>query len=117
MTQGIARDGRQDRYASFWELHFNDPDVGAFLSEAVSEFVDDIGGPGRGISWAVTLVGSAEALTLTAGSAPARAADEAQRSTLPWSGAGPDTPAPPQPSGSGPSYPFHWHHKRSSMPP
>jgi hypothetical protein len=80
MTQGIARDGRQDRYASFWELHFNDPDVGAFLSEAVSEFVDDIGGPGRGISWAVTLVGSAEALTLTAGSAPARAADEAQRS-------------------------------------
>ena len=80
MTQGTARDGRQDRYASFWELHFNDPDVGAFLSEAVSEFVDDIGGPGRGISWAVTLVGSAEALTLTAGSAPARAADEAQRS-------------------------------------
>ena len=54
MTQGTARDGRQDRHASFWELHFNDPDVGAFLSEAVSEFVDDIGGPGRGISWAIT---------------------------------------------------------------
>jgi hypothetical protein len=80
MTQGTPSDGRQDGHASFWELHFNDPDVGAFLSEAVSEFVDDIGGPGRGISWAITLLGSAEALTLTAGSAPARAADEAQRS-------------------------------------
>lgn len=79
MTLGTARDGRQDRQASFWELHFNDPDVGAFLSEAMSEFVDDIGGPGRGISWAITLLGSAEALTLAAGSAPARAADEAQR--------------------------------------
>jgi GAF domain len=80
MTQGTATDGREDRHASFWELHFNDPDIGAFLSDAVGEFVNDIGGPGRGISWAITLLGSGEALTLTAGSAPARAADEAQRS-------------------------------------
>ncbi|MFF2242853.1 GAF domain-containing protein [Arthrobacter sp. NPDC058130] len=80
MTLGTARDGRPDRSASFWELHFNDPDIGAFLSDAVGEFVSDIGGPGRGISWAITLLGSGEALTLTAGSAPARAADEAQRS-------------------------------------
>jgi len=80
MTQGTPGDGRQDPHASFWELHFNDPDVGAFLSEAVSELVDEIGGPGRGISWAITMLRSAEALTLTAGSAPARAADEAQRS-------------------------------------
>ena len=80
MTQGTARDGREDRHASFWELHFNDPDIGAFLSDAVGEFVNDIGGPGRGISWAITLLGSGEALTLTAGSAPARAADESQRS-------------------------------------
>lgn len=80
MTQGTAGEGRPDRHASFWELHFNDPDIGAFLSAAVGEFVHDIGGPARGISWAITLLGSGEALTLTAGSAPARAADEAQRS-------------------------------------
>ena len=80
MTQVTATDGRQDPHAAFWDMHFNDPDIGAFLSEAVREFVDDIDGSGRGISWAITLLRSGEALTLTAGSAPSRAADEAQRS-------------------------------------
>ena len=80
MTQGTATDSREDRSRLLLGLHFNDPDIGAFLSDAVGEFVDDIGGSGRGISWAITLLGSGEALTLTAGSAPARAADEAQRS-------------------------------------
>ncbi len=135
MTQGTPGDGRQDPHASFWELHFNDPDVGAFLGEAVSEFVDEIGGPGRGISWAITLLRSAEALTLTAGSAPRvprmRRSDPsttgrpARRfaavnlcswATPPWSAAGPGTLAPPQLSESSPWYPFHWSHNRYSMP-
>ena len=80
MTQGTATDSRQDPHAAFWETHFNNPDIGAFLSEVVSELVGDIGGPSRGISWAITFLRSGEAITLTAGSAPARAADEAQRS-------------------------------------
>ena len=80
MTQRTAPDSRQDPHAAFWETHFNNPDIGAFLGEAVSELVGDIGGPGRGISWAITFLRSGETLTLTAGSAPARAADEAQRS-------------------------------------
>lgn len=80
MNQGTATDRRQDLNAAFWETHFNNPDIGAFLSEAVSELVDSVGGPRRGISWAITVLGSGEPVTLTAGGAPARAADEAQRS-------------------------------------
>ena len=80
MTQGTATDSRQDPHAAFWDIHFNDPDIGAFLGNAMREFLDDIGGSDRGISWAITLLRSGEALTLTAGSAPSRAADEAQRS-------------------------------------
>ncbi|RKR20045.1 GAF domain-containing protein [Arthrobacter oryzae] len=80
MNQGTATDRRQDLHAAFWVTHFNNPDIGAFLSEAVSELVDRVGGPRRGISWAITVLGSGEPVTLTAGGAPARAADEAQRS-------------------------------------
>ena len=80
MTQGTAPDSRQNPHADFWEMHFKDADVAAFLSEVVSELVDDIGGPSHGISWAITLIRSGETTTLAAGSAPSRAADEAQRS-------------------------------------
>ncbi len=78
MNQGTATDRRQDLHAAFWETHFSNPDIGAFLSETVSELVDGIGGPRRGISWAITVLGSGEPVTLTAGGAAARAADEAQ---------------------------------------
>lgn len=80
MTQGTAADSRRDPHAAFWDAHFNDPDIGAFLGEVVSGLVHDIGGAGRGISWAITLLRSGETSTLIAGSAPSRAADEAQRS-------------------------------------
>jgi GAF domain-containing protein len=80
MNQGTATDSGQNLHTAFWETHFNNPDIGAFLSEVVTELVDGIGGPSRGISWAITLLGSGEAVTLIAGSAPAQAADEAQRS-------------------------------------
>ncbi|PVZ58012.1 GAF domain-containing protein [Arthrobacter sp. H-02-3] len=80
MTQGTAADGRRDPHAAFWDVHFNDPDIGAFLGEVVTGLVRDIGGPGRGISWAITLLRSGETITLIAGSALSRAADEAQRS-------------------------------------
>ena len=80
MTQAAASDSRPEPGAAFWDRHFNDPVIGAFLSEMVSELGDDIGGPGRGINWAITILRSGEAITLIAGSAPSRAADEAQRS-------------------------------------
>ncbi|SFT85438.1 GAF domain-containing protein [Arthrobacter sp. ov118] len=80
MTQEAATDRRPEPRAAFWDTHFNDPVVGAFLSELVSELVDEIGGPSRAISWAITILRSGETSTLVAGSAPSRAADEAQRS-------------------------------------
>ena len=80
MNQVTATNKRQELHTAFWETHFDNPDIGAFLSEVVTELVDGIGGPSRGISWAITVLGSGETVTLTAGSAPARAADEAQRS-------------------------------------
>jgi hypothetical protein len=80
MTQEAATDSRPEPRPAFWDRHFNDPVIGAFLNEAVSELVDEIGGPGRGISWAITILRSGETTTLIAGSAPSRAADEAQRS-------------------------------------
>src|SRR6478752_4598652 len=80
MKQGTAPARGQDLHPAFWATHFNNPDIGAFLREVVTELVDGIGGPSRGISWAITVLGSGEPVTLTAGSAPARAADEAQRS-------------------------------------
>jgi GAF domain-containing protein len=80
MTQEAATDSRSEPRAAFWDRHFNDPVIGAFLSEMVSELVDEIGGPGRGISWAITILRSGETITLIAGSAPSRAADETQRS-------------------------------------
>ncbi|MCU1562926.1 MAG: hypothetical protein JWN05_1305 [Arthrobacter sp.] len=63
---------------AFWETGFTDRDIGTFLREVIVEFVEDIGSPVRGISWAITLLRAGDAITLAAGSAPARAADEMQ---------------------------------------
>ena len=67
MTQEAATDRRPEPRAAFWDRHFNDPVIGAFLSELVSEFVDEIGGPSRGISWAITILRSGETTTLDRG--------------------------------------------------
>lgn len=79
MTQVTPEGSRQDPHAAFWDMHFTDPAVGAFLSDVAGDLVDEIGGPGRGVSWGITLVRSGETATLAAGSLPSRAADEAQR--------------------------------------
>jgi GAF domain-containing protein len=79
MTQVTPEGSRQDPLAAFWDVHFNDPAVGAFLSDVVSELIDEIGGSGRGIDWGITLLRSGETITLAAGSLASRAADEAQR--------------------------------------
>jgi hypothetical protein len=80
MTQEAATERRPEPRAAFWDRHFSDPVIGAFLSEVVSELVGELGAPDRGISWAITILRSGEAITLIAGSAPSRAADETQRS-------------------------------------
>lgn len=77
MPERIAADtGLQ--LAAFWEIGFDNRDIGTFLGEAIGEFVEDIGSPTRGISWAITRLRSGDAITLAAGSAPARAVDEVQ---------------------------------------
>lgn len=80
MTEDIAADSGPERQAAAWDMRFDSRDVGAFLHEAVGEFVEDTGGSNRGISWALTIFRAGEVITLTAGSAPARAVDEAQDS-------------------------------------
>jgi GAF domain-containing protein len=64
--------------AAFWEMGFNNRDIATFLREVIVEFAEDIGSPVRGISWAITLLRSGDAITMAAGSAPARAADAVQ---------------------------------------
>lgn len=59
-------------------MRFDSRDVGVFLHDVVGEFVEDTGGADRGISWALTVLRAGQVLTLAAGSAPARAVDEAQ---------------------------------------
>ena len=136
MTQEAATDSRPEPRPAFWDRHFNDPVIGAFLNEAVSELVDEIGGPGRGISWAITILGSGE--TPPSPRAARRRAPRMRRNvpstmglhaqwfeagsmysleTRPWTAAGPDMPVPPLPSESGPSYPYRWSPQRCSVLP
>ncbi|MET4096858.1 GAF domain-containing protein [Arthrobacter sp. UYCu712] len=78
MTEDIAAASGPERRAAAWEMPFDSRDVGAFLHEVVGEFVEDTGGSSRGISWALTIFRAGQVITLAAGSAPARAVDEAQ---------------------------------------
>ena len=80
MTEDVAADGGPERSATAWDMRFDSRDVGAFLHEVVGEFVEDTGGSSRGISWSLTIFRAGEVITLAAGSAPARAVDEAQLS-------------------------------------
>lgn len=75
MTEGSAADSGNAPHTAVWEARFDSRDIGAYFRDAMGEFVDDIGGLARGISWAITVIRSGEALTLTAGSAPAPAVD------------------------------------------
>lgn len=60
------------------DVVFESSDVENFLSEVTHEFMQDIQGSPRGISWAATLFRRGEAHTIAAGSAKARAADQEQ---------------------------------------
>ncbi len=57
---------------------FDSTDVEDFLGAVTHEFMRDIDGDRRGISWAVTFFRSGSVRTVAAGSAAARAADEEQ---------------------------------------
>ncbi|MCB5273070.1 hypothetical protein BJG92_00582 [Arthrobacter sp. SO5] len=62
------------------EMRFDSRDIGAYFGDAMAEFVEDIGGTGRGISWSITVIRSGEAATLTAGSAASAAVDAVEAS-------------------------------------
>ena len=55
-------------------------DVQTFLSDAVQEFVEDIGGAARGFVWAITHAGPGDLRNWAAGSAKAREVDSVQNS-------------------------------------
>lgn len=60
------------------DIVFNSTDVEDFLAAVTHEFMRDIDGDHRGISWAVTFFRPGSTRTAVAGSAAARAADEEQ---------------------------------------
>lgn len=78
MTQQIPADDAQTADAAVWEMRFDNPDIDTFLHEAISEFVDELGTPGRGLSWAITLLRADGSQTLAAGSAASEAVDSLQ---------------------------------------
>jgi GAF domain-containing protein len=78
MSERIAADTGLKLPAAFGEMGFDNRDIGTFLRDVIGEFVEDIGSPVRGISWAFAFLRSGEVITLAAGSAPARAVDEVQ---------------------------------------
>jgi GAF domain-containing protein len=60
------------------DVVFESTDVEDFLASVTGEFMRELGGGGRSISWAVTFFRPGQARTAAAGSAAARAADEEQ---------------------------------------
>lgn len=80
MTEEIAAGSGQELHAAYWEMRFDSRDIGDYFRAAMGELVEDIGGTGRGISWAITVLRSGDTITLTAGSTPSLAVDEAQGS-------------------------------------
>lgn len=60
------------------DVVFDSTDVEDFLAEVTREFMRDIDGDSRGISWAVTFFRPGSARTAAAGNPAARAADEEQ---------------------------------------
>lgn len=60
------------------DMVFDSTDVEDFLAAVTREFMRDIDGDSRGISWAVTFFRPGTARTAAAGTAAARAADEEQ---------------------------------------
>lgn len=70
MTEGRTADRGRASHTAIWETRFDSREILAYFGDAVGEFVEEIGGRTRGISWSITVIRSGEALTLTAGSAP-----------------------------------------------
>ena len=64
--------------AAVGKTRFGTQDIGVFLHEAISEFVNDLGAPGRGISWAITLLPEEGSTTLAAGSPASESVDQLQ---------------------------------------
>ncbi|BAS06840.1 hypothetical protein AHiyo4_02620 [Arthrobacter sp. Hiyo4] len=60
------------------DVLFDSTDVEDFLAAVTREFMRDIDGDSRGISWAVTFFRPGSARTVAAGTPAARAADEEQ---------------------------------------
>lgn len=78
MTQEISAENAQMANGAVWEIRIDSPGIGMFLQDAIGEFVDDLGAPGRGISWAITLLRAEGSITLSAGSAGSESVDRLQ---------------------------------------
>ena len=74
----MSADNAQMADAAVWEVRFDSPDIETFLHDAISEFVDDLGAPGRGISWAITLLRQEGSTTLASGSPASESVDQLQ---------------------------------------
>jgi len=78
MAAAVPGGARWESLPNPQELVFDSMDVEDFLAAVTHEFMRDIDGDPRGISWAVTFFSGGSARTAAAGSAAARAADEEQ---------------------------------------
>jgi hypothetical protein len=78
VTQEISADSAKMADAAVRGTRFDSQDIGVFLHEAISEFVNDLGAPGRGISWAITLLREEGSTTLAAGSPASESVDQLQ---------------------------------------
>jgi hypothetical protein len=78
VTQEISAESAQTADAAVWETRFDSQDIGVFLHETIGEFVNDLGAPGRGISWAITLLREEGSTTLAAGSPASESVDRLQ---------------------------------------
>ncbi len=74
----MSADNARIADAAVRETRFDSPDIGMLLHDAISEFVNDLGAPGRGISWAITLVRDEGSTTLAAGSPASESVDRLQ---------------------------------------
>jgi hypothetical protein len=78
VAQEISADSAQMADAALWEIRFDSPDIDTFLHAAIGEFVNDLGAPGRGISWAISLLRAQGSITLASDSVASEAVDRSQ---------------------------------------
>jgi hypothetical protein len=74
----MSADNAQMADAALWEVRCESLDIGTFLHDTISEFVNDLGAPGRGISWAITLLRQEGSTTLAASSPASESVDRLQ---------------------------------------